>query len=970
MISADPRGSIWRRWDLHIHTPSSVGDYKGAVTNEEIAEKLAASDVSAVSITDHHFIDVARIAEIRQQADGRFVVFPGIEFRTPVGKSPFHFTAVFPEDASLQELWEELSVKLNLTPKKVAARGGHQSLYTELREAAPVIEQLGGIICIHAGSKSNSIEEIPNTHRFMQRFKQDLARDCVAIFEVRSEADAAAYRQKVFPVIGREFPIITASDNHDISSYSNSDSCWIKADCTFAGLRQALTEPIGRICLEEEPEQLLRAREEPTRFIDLVRLEPKSGASEEPGQWFDCTVLLNPGLIAVIGRKGSGKSALLDAIGLAGNAHCESAFSFLSPQRFRDPKKTLARGYQSAIVEVSGHGFRRGLDESVSQHDPEQVRYLPQQFLNAICADPREEAGRAFESELKDVIFQHMAETDRLGQASLDDLLQLQCGGTLARITQTRRNLRSICEEIQGLEDIGAASHRQELLGLWKQRRREIEAHRRVRPKRIDKPKPSEMKSDEPDDLEHRLSVARVQQCRIVNAIEKLEGRKESLQRRHASLLSVRQKIDNLRAHVTVSLSEIERELTRLGFNASDVIALEVNQEPLDEMVSLIKNEIARIDTALSEKNDRSLPNQGKRVDSQVADLTKRLQEPQRKYEAYIRANRAWEKRARELIGDEKKTGTLMWLREQMREAKEAPSRLTGKWDELKRLATEIHSLLVRNADIYRELYAPVTAFISEFGEEHVDEPLPLTFGVHLADRGFSGTFLDRFINHARKGSFYGIEEGRQLLRQLIDNTDLDDPSSAMSFVTDVIHHLQNDARTGMANELQSQLLKGVERQDLYEYLFAFEYLEPTYSLRWDQKTLDQLSPGEKGALLVVFYLLIDRESSPLLIDQPADNLDNETVYRRLVPYVKQAKQRRQIILVTHNPNLAVVCDAEQIIRASYDAKRTPRIKYETGSLENPELRKYAVDVLEGTQPAFDKRGEKYSASRQHNPHD
>jgi len=75
------------------------------------------------------------------------------------------------------------------------------------------------------------------------------------------------------------------------------------------------------------------------------------------------------------------------------------------------------------------------------------------------------------------------------------------------------------------------------------------------------------------------------------------------------------------------------------------------------------------------------------------------------------------------------------------------------------------------------------------------------------------------------------------------------------------------------------------------------------------------LTVGERGTLLLVFYLLVDQRDVPLVIDQPDDNLDNQTVFEILVPCIKEAKKRRQVIIVTHNPNLAgSKCPADQII--------------------------------------------------------
>ena len=64
--------------------------------------------------------------------------------------------------------------------------------------------------------------------------------------------------------------------------------------------------------------------------------------------------------------------------------------------------------------------------------------------------------------------------------------------------------------------------------------------------------------------------------------------------------------------------------------------------------------------------------------------------------------------------------------------------------------------------------------------------------------------------------------------------------------------------------------------------------------------------------------------------------------------------------MVTHNPNLAVVCDAEEVIWSSFDRKNGSKISYIAGSIENSEINRHVVDVLEGTKPAFNNRRIKY----------
>lgn len=157
--------------------------------------------------------------------------------------------------------------------------------------------------------------------------------------------------------------------------------------------------------------------------------------------------------------------------------------------------------------------------------------------------------------------------------------------------------------------------------------------------------------------------------------------------------------------------------------------------------------------------------------------------------------------------------------------------------------------------------------------------------------------------------------------------------------------------------EIERCLRTGYELEELYDLIFGLAYLEPHYSLRYKDLELDQLSPGEKGTLLLMFYLLVDPSRSPLLLDQPDENLDNQTIKDLLVPAIKEASARRQVIVVTHNPNVAIVADADQLIVAD---KSDDGFFYLTGAIEDAILNKDAVDVLEGTWPAFRNRQHKY----------
>ncbi|UGY27729.1 AAA family ATPase [Bradyrhizobium septentrionale] len=130
--------------------------------------------------------------------------------------------------------------------------------------------------------------------------------------------------------------------------------------------------------------------------------------------------------------------------------------------------------------------------------------------------------------------------------------------------------------------------------------------------------------------------------------------------------------------------------------------------------------------------------------------------------------------------------------------------------------------------------------------------------------------------------------------------------------------------------------------------------------MRLSGKNLNELSPGEKGLLLLVFYLQLDRKNTPLVIDQPEDNLDNDSIFQVLAKCIREAKKARQVVLVTHNPNLAVGADAEQVIYVKLDKAQNYHFSWETGAIENAAINQRIVDILEGSQPAFVKRRLKY----------
>lgn len=118
-------------------------------------------------------------------------------------------------------------------------------------------------------------------------------------------------------------------------------------------------------------------------------------------------------------------------------------------------------------------------------------------------------------------------------------------------------------------------------------------------------------------------------------------------------------------------------------------------------------------------------------------------------------------------------------------------------------------------------------------------------------------------------------------------------------------------------------------------------------------KRISQLSLGQQQSVLLSILLLSDSDK-PLLIDQPEDNLDSEFIFKTIVGNLRKIKEHRQVILVTHNPNIAVLGDAELIIPLKSTSVHSQIIS--SGSIDNDDTIKLCCGILEGGDSAFKQR--------------
>ncbi len=954
----DAKGSIWRKWDLHIHTPSSADYEKLNVTNEEIVDGIISKGIAAVAIADHHIIDIQRIKKLKEFAKDRLTIFPGIELRSELGGSEsIHLIGIFPEDSDIENIWIKIQGPLKLTSSDVNEKG-YDAVYVDFRESAKLIHELGGIVTVHAGRKTNSIENISNAEIFKRAIKKDLVKDrLIDILEIGKVSDIEDYRTIVFPNIEMKLPMVICSDNHNINDYKLKADCWIKADTTFEGLEHVINEPEDRVFIGNIPRKLNLVASSKTKYIKSIQIEKIDGSTLDE-IWFNNEIHTNPDLIAIIGNKGKGKSALADTIGLLGNTKQHKAFSFLSEKNFRNPKNNKAEHFRATLAWESGSEITKGLNDQINEEYPELVKYIPQNFLETICNEIGGIEETNFDRELKKVIFSHVEAPKRLGKASLDELIYYKTSEANTKIEILKQELHKINEEIVNLEAQTRSEYCESLKNLLEVKKQELVSHENSKPVDIQKPENDTFKAQKILETSTAIEDANKKQSEFVQLISAATNEQIKQACQISIIDKLLAKIENFNRQVETFKLDSQDDLASIGLNIEDILKISIDQEPLyikNKTFSKLKK---MAEDQLDSNNTEGAFFKKQEIDKLIEELQVKLDEPNKKYQAYIMELEAWTRKKETIIGDETKADSIKYYERQLNDLEESPKKLVEAQEQRLKKAKEILAEINKLADAYRELYEPVHQFIKT--HPIARDKFHLNFEVDVIDTGFQDKFFS-YISRGVAGTFCGVNEGEAKLKIILHRHNFNSETGIEAFLNEIIDSLNNDKRPGGGQVNISDLMKkGHNVLSLYDFIFSLDYLKPRYTLRMGDKELHQLSPGERGTLLLVFYLLIDKDDIPLVIDQPEENLDNQTVFELLVPSIKEAKGRRQIFIVTHNPNLAVVCDAEQIICASLDKQGNYKMDYLSGSIENPQINKAVVDILEGTRPAFNNRESKY----------
>jgi hypothetical protein len=993
-VTCFPRGSEWRKWDLHIHSPlSGLSNQFPRLADGEpdweayICALESLADISVLGITDYFTVEGYR--KVREyRAQGRLpnvlVVLPNIEFRldkiitTSKGPRRLNYHVILADELTPDEIDEHFLQEL-----KFCFEGDPQRTDLNLSIRRSNLELLGQrlkrehaefndgrsdfeIGCMTATVDPTSIKAILQNKERIFKGKylivfaeehtglldwngQDhltrkvLLQGADVIFSANPRtAQWACGEKDLNPEQFRaEFktlkPCLHGSDAHclnDVGRPAGNRYCWIKAAPTFEGLKQVLYEPRDRLFIGDCPPKL----KNDYQIIGSIQV---TGTPD----WFSpAQVVLNEDLVAVIGPRGSGKSALAEVLAFAGGAalfqlasDIQDTFLYKASQR-SPANPTPVTGATLTLHWRNGDVDRATVSANLRHGKPEEkVKYLPQKFVERLCAP---ENTRQLEQEIERVIFQRISRTERLEASNFQELRQASTRAIDVKRTKLAQTIQSINQRVAELTAriVLKPSKEAEL----KRRRDELSVLLKNAPA-----VPQENK----DELRRLDELAKQR-----GDLEKLVvGYSEQL----TALDAIQARFDVFKEDVASFNSDVGELLNKAGLGDQKERFLVHLPPDVATILAGRRAELGKlIDAARRGGEDAPEAPNLEYIDKQIQEIKAQSRLTEAKQKEYAKFQRD-QKTVQDAISS---------LEREIKEIDDVlvPSRAQDSQNRIERFL-DCFGLLNEETTVLEKLYEPLRAALLSSDEtaQKLTFVSRTTFDIpRHAGRGME--LLDR-----RRAVYREQEDLENALRTLfktMQDADFDrakTKDALRAFVKTFIPQGQTNLR------IEEQLRKDHTSKEFWDWILNIDDFSVKYSLKFDGKDLQFLSPGEKGIVLLLLYLEAEEEDNrPLIVDQPDDNLDNVSVYPTLINYFRSRKKTRQIIIITHNPNLVVNTDAEQVFVANFDGTRAPKLLYRSGPLEdtNPEaaikgIREEVCKILEGGSEAFQRRAQRYALS-------
>ncbi len=973
-------GSRWRRWDPHLHAPGTslndqfVGDWNGYLAAIETATPL----VEVLGVTDYYSIGCYRQVRMSKSAgrlQGVRLIFPNVEIRLDVAtekKRPINMHLLFsPDDddheTQIERVLADLTFefrgrKYRCTAADLAALGrAHNS--SELTDEVArregtnqfkvTVEQLRSLFrndawivrnCLVAvsGSSNDGTAGVQKDSSFnawraeVERFAQVIFSSTPSVRDFwlgKSQSCNVAHLEREY---GGRKPCLHGSDAHNVAKTVAPDEdrfCWIKGDASFESLRQSMLEPEERVWIGHS----IPERHDAGLCMSEIATSctPWMSAGDIP---------LNPGLVAIIGSRGSGKTALADIMAIGADVRSPFTLESSFLCRASRPVNYLSEAKVELRWGDGTSAIKQLCPETGDQADSvdEGVRYLSQQFVEQLCS--AEGLAVELRREIERVIFEATDPTDRLDADSFDQLADIY-------LDPIRRQRQAIQEDIENTSSQVVAEDA--LHGKLDSINKEIQGLRT----KIAKTK-SEMMALMPkgdDTRAKRLAELETAFASTGTAIDKLK-------RTRVKVEDLRKEVTRIRTgSIPQYLQKLKDDFHEAGISSTDWPAFALKFS--GDVDQVLTRRIAGIDSAILTMNDGDL---NAPIDISKDHPTKwpykiLLAERNRlKQEVGIdsQKQRRYGDLRRSLEQDER---TSQRAAADLEHANGAADRRKAHTERRRALYGQVFQTYLDERSELERLYKPLQQLLVDAKGSLSRLRFSVSREIDLKSWVSAGeSHLDLRKESRIRGHGGLAKEAGQFLHGAWKNGNAEAVAAAMQ---KFIQELYQDFRKSMPSSVSPQQT-GEWLQQVASWLYSTNHIEMRYSITYDGVAIEHLSPGTRGIVLLLLYLVIDKhDRRPLIIDQPEENLDPKSVFEELVPHFREARRRRQVVIVTHNANLVVNTDADQVIVASsqrHEGVGLPKVNYKCGSLENPEIRKAVCDILEGGERAFLDRERRY----------
>jgi hypothetical protein len=954
--------------------PNAWGDYLTAL-------EQARPVIEAVAVTDYYVTDTYKEV-VRHKAAGRLpnvkLIFPNVELRLNVATARGGFVNVHlfvsPEDPlHLEELQRLLSrlqfnvmqdrfdctrsdlIRLGkradpgITDDRAALAYGANQFKVNFQTLREVLSESGwakeNILIAVAGGATDGTSGVRAAAD--QTIRREIEGFAHVIF-------AGSPAQREFWLGQRELrpgeiqarygglkPCLHGSDAHkldDVASPFGNRFSWIKGGLEFDALRQACIDPEGRAYVGAQPPRSAM----PSQIIAQVRIDGATWAATPD-------IPLNPGLVAIIGARGSGKTALADVIAAGCDAISPSGWN--ADENFTPSFLVRARKLMGNATTTLTWGGRTTVTRSLDGSDANdhisfpRARYLSQQFVEELCSAKGVSDGLV--DEIERVIFESHSQDDREWAIDFAELRKQQT----ARFQQAREREAEALSDIS--DRIASEFEKESLIAPLTmqvfQKKKLISDYTSDRAKLVVKGTEAQVvrhtrlseaaqklrNSIQAFGNQRRIFVALQDEVRSMRATGAPEMLRQAKARHPNSGLSAQQWDDFL----LIYKGDVDKSLTAyIAWADAEVRKLNGVPPPLgDPNVALIADnaDLATLPLApITAEMMRleALFSADKLVRDQYAALTRRIAQ---------------------------ENSALQTLEARLTDSQGAAARRKDLQTERDDAYGRAFEAIINEQNVLANLYAPLMARLAS----SLDTLKKLSFSVRrIADVEAWGMVAEEELLDRRKaGPFYGrgslVAAATQALKTSWETGSAAEVQAAMTaflgrYIKDLLSHAPYAAT-------QQAEFRAWSKQFAH-WLFGTDHISVRYEISYDGVDIRKLSPGTRGIVLLLLYLALDdSDDRPLIIDQPEENLDPKSVFDELVVLFIAAKAKRQVIIVTHNANLVVNTDADQIIVAEagpHPPGGLPPISYLAGGLESSVIRKAVCDILEGGEAAFRER--------------